>query len=56
VAPYRSGQQTEILRKPVVTGLRDRIPNALRKARIMVNRGLDIVTGRAIPAPDSPVR
>jgi hypothetical protein len=56
VAPYRSDQQTETLRKPVVTGLRDRIPNALRKARITVNRGLDILTGRAIAVPDAPVR
>lgn len=56
VAPYRNGQQTEILRKPVVTGLRDRIPNALRNARIRINRGLDIMTGRAIAAPGSPPR
>jgi hypothetical protein len=49
VAPYLKDQQLETIRKPAVTSSRDRITNALRKARIMVNRGLDIVTGRAIP-------
>jgi hypothetical protein len=41
-------QPATIIRKPVVTGLGDRIPNALRRARAMANRGLDIATGRAI--------
>jgi len=49
VAPYLKDQQLETIRKPAVTSSRDRITNALRKARMMVNRGLDIVTGRAIP-------
>jgi hypothetical protein len=55
VVPYLS-EQAEIIRKPVVTGFRDRIPNALRKARVTVNRGLDIVTGRAIAVPHVPAR
>jgi hypothetical protein len=45
-APFLRGQQ--IIRKPAVTGLADRIPNALRRARAMANRGVDIATGRAI--------
>ncbi len=48
VAPYLKEQQGETIRKPVVAGPGDRIPNALRKTRMMVNRGLDIITGRAI--------
>lgn len=53
--PYLRGQQAAIIRKPVVTGFRDRIPNTLRKVRVMVNRGLDIITGRAIAVPNAPI-
>jgi hypothetical protein len=49
VAVYLKDQQLETIRKPAVTSPLHRISNALRKTRIMVNRGLDIVTGRAIP-------
>ena len=42
------GQQIETIRKPVVTNLGDRLSNVLRKMRMIANRGLDIVTGRAI--------
>ena len=43
-------QQAETIRKPVAVNPGDRIPNALRKMRMVVNRGLDIITGRAIAA------
>ena len=56
VASHLKGRQAETIRKPTVSGPRDRITNALRKARILVNRGLDIVTGRAIAVPNIPVR
>lgn len=48
VAPYLREHQIEAIRKPVVFHLGDRLSNALRKARVLANRGLDIVTGRAI--------
>ena len=48
MAPYLKEQQIETIRKPVVTNPGDRVSNALRKARVMANRGLDIITGRAI--------
>jgi hypothetical protein len=48
VACHLKEPQTETLRKPTVTGPRDRMTNALRRARVLVNRGLDIITGRAI--------
>ena len=48
-APYLQGQQAEAIRKPAATNLPDRLLNALRKMRMMVYRGVDIVTGRAIP-------
>ena len=49
VAVYLGDQQLETIRKAAVTNPLHRISNAAREARIMVNRGLDIVTGRAIP-------
>ena len=49
VSSFLGEQPTATIRKPAVTAPRDRISNALRKARIVVNRGIDIVTGRAIP-------
>ena len=48
VAPHLREQQIETIRKPVVANLGDRLSNALRKTRMMANRGLDILTGRAI--------
>jgi hypothetical protein len=48
IAPYLKDQQIETIRTPVVTNPGDRVFNALRKTRVMANRGLDIVTGRAI--------
>ena len=50
VAPYLKEQQGETIRKPVVAGPGDRILNVLRKTRMIANRGLDIITGRAIAA------
>jgi hypothetical protein len=47
-APLLQGQQLETIRKPVAGNLIDRLLNALRKGRMMVYRGLDIVTGRAV--------
>jgi hypothetical protein len=49
-SPYLGEQQAETIRKPVAVNPGDRIPNALRKMRMVVNRGLDIITGRAIAA------
>lgn len=49
-APHLKQHQLETLRKPVATGLGDRLANVLRKVRMIANRGLDIVTGRAIAA------
>jgi hypothetical protein len=49
VSSFLGEQPTATIRKPAGTAPRDRISNALRKARIVVNRGVDIVTGRAIP-------
>ena len=56
VAPYLKGRHLDAIRKPVVTSLRDRPFNALRKVRTMLNRGLDIVTGRANAVRNAPVR
>jgi hypothetical protein len=50
VAPHLKDDQLNTIRKPVVTNLGDRMFNALRKARMMGIRGLDILTGRAIAA------
>jgi hypothetical protein len=46
----------QTIRKPAVANRSDHVSNALRKARVMVNRGLDIVTGRTVATPDVPVR
>jgi hypothetical protein len=50
VAPLLKEQQIETIRKPVVTTPGDRLSNAFRKTRTIANRGLDILTGRAIAA------
>lgn len=55
-APYLKDEPIVVIRKPVETSLADRLPNALRKARMTINRGLDIVTGRAIPVRDAAAR
>jgi hypothetical protein len=47
-APLLQGQQLETIRKPVAGNVVDRLLNGLRKTRMMVYRGVDIVTGRAI--------
>jgi hypothetical protein len=46
----------KIIRKPVVASRRDHVSNALRSARAVINRGLDIITGRAIATPVVPAR
>ena len=48
-ASHLGGQQLEVIRKPVAANLVDRLLNPLRKMRMMAYRGIDIVTGRAIP-------
>jgi hypothetical protein len=56
VAPWLGAQQVNSIRKPVAVNLGDRLSNALRKARVTLNRGLDIVTGRANVVRNAPVR
>ena len=56
VASYLKDLPIERIRKLTVTSPRDHVSNALRKVRAGINRGLDIVTGRAIASPDDPVR
>jgi hypothetical protein len=56
VAPYLAHLPIETIRRHSVANPRDHVSNALRNARTALNRGLDIVTGRAIAAPDAPVQ
>jgi hypothetical protein len=56
VAPLLVGHAFDTIRKPVATHFGDRLSNALRKARITFNRGLDIVSGRANAVRNMPVR
>lgn len=56
VARYLEHLPMATIRKLAVANRRDHVTNALRKARTVVNRGLDIVTGRAIATPAVPVR
>ena len=56
VAPYLEHLPAWTIRKPVVAGRLGHVSNALRKGRAVVNRGLDIVTGRAIAMPAMPMR
>jgi hypothetical protein len=56
VASYLKELQIETIRRPTVASRRDHVSNALRKVRAVINRGLDIVTGRAIASPGAPVR
>jgi hypothetical protein len=50
-ARYLTGQRTEILRRPVAAGPRDRVINLLRTMRGVFNRGIDMATGRTITVP-----
>jgi hypothetical protein len=56
VAPHLKDQPIETIRKPTVASRSDHVSNALRKARAVINRGLDLVTGRAIASPGARVR
>lgn len=56
VAPLLVGHTFDTIRKPVATHFGDRLSNALRKARITLNRGLDIISGRANAVRNMPVR
>ncbi len=56
VASHLKDLPIETIRKPAVASRRDHVSNALRRVRAVINRGLDIVTGRAIPSPDAPAR
>jgi hypothetical protein len=56
VAPYLEHLLGKTIRKLAVANRLDHVSNALRKARVVVNRGLDIVTGRAIATPTAPGR
>jgi hypothetical protein len=56
VGPHLEDQPIETIRKPTVASRSDHVSNALRKARAVINRGLDLFTGRAIAAPGARVR
>jgi len=51
VVSYLEGERTETIRRPSVGAPQDRVVNVLRSMRGMLNRGLDIVTGRTITVP-----
>jgi hypothetical protein len=51
VAPYLKDLPMDTIRKPAVASRSDHVSNALRRVRAVINRGLDIVTGRTIAAP-----
>jgi hypothetical protein len=51
VAPHLEGERTETVRRPSVGAPQDRVVNVLRSMRGMVNRGLDMLTGRTIAVP-----
>jgi hypothetical protein len=56
VAPHLKDMPIETIRKPTVASRSDHVSNALRRARAVINRGLDLVTGRAIASPGARVR
>jgi hypothetical protein len=56
VALFREERPSETIRKPAVASRGDYFSNALRKLRMVVIRGLDLITGRAIPTPGAPLR
>jgi hypothetical protein len=51
VAPHLEGERTETVRRLSVGAPQDRVVNVLRSMRGMVNRGLDMLTGRTIAVP-----
>ena len=56
VASHLEPQPIETIRPLAVASPRDYVSNALRKGRAVINRGLDVVTGRAMASPGVPVR
>jgi len=56
VAPHLAHLPVKTIRRLAVASRLDHVSNTLRKGRAVVNRGLDIVTGRAIATPAVPVR
>jgi hypothetical protein len=55
-APHLEHVPAKTIRKLAVASRLDHVSNALRKGRAAINRGLDIVTGRAIARPAVPAR
>jgi hypothetical protein len=55
-APHLDHVPVKTIRKLAVASRLDHVANALRKLRALFNRGLDIVTGRAIATPAVPAR
>ena len=51
VAPYLKGERSATIRRPSVGAPQDRVVNVLRSMRGMLNRGLDMITGRTITVP-----
>ncbi len=56
VAKYLENLPMETIRRYTVASPRDHVSNALRNVRTVLNRGLDVITGRAIATPGAPVR
>jgi hypothetical protein len=56
VASQLEPQPIETIRPLAVASPRDYVSNALRKGRAVINRGLDVITGRAMTSPDASVR
>jgi hypothetical protein len=56
VMPYLEDERITAIRTPAVGTRGDHVSNALRSVRDVINRGLDIVTGRAIATPGVPLR
>jgi hypothetical protein len=53
-SPYLDRGSGEIVRTLAVGNQLDHVLNVARKARAMTNRGIDVLTGRAIAVPQSP--
>ncbi len=51
VAPYLEGERIGTIRRHSVGAPQDRLMNMLRSTRGMLNRGLDMITGRTITVP-----
>ena len=56
VAPYLENLPMETIRRHTVASPRDHVSNALRNVRTVLNRGLDVITGRAIATPGARIR